>query len=764
MKTTICALFALTHVASTAQAVPDMPFELAFAHSAFAEGQPVAVSPDGKRVAYVVSVAPETLDREGINRLVVAEAATARATTISPQDGNCGWPSFSPDSGRLAFFCESETEAQLWIHERDGGATRRVPLSSEFRWSQPESPLWDPDGRRILVPVVRVSSAAARTGPSTNAWVRVYRAGAERRADARQDEDWARPVVSRSQRSSSSAAELAAVDITSGSVLSFSRAGVSTLSSTGRWLALTSSARKEAQYPWRAVKDLTVISLSGTSAERTSSLGEAFTLSGADSVWHPSREQLFWAREGTLQTAAVSAGAVAHTLVPDLTDVAGPLAITRDGRTLLVATYSKERSAYTSRIPLRLFAVPLSGGVPRELALPSGQAFLQAIMQRPGLLWQPTDHAVTVLTRQVEDGEAAILRFDLRSGNSNILWRGRAQIDFAGASADHSALFGIYQDIETPPDLYRFSADLSSRTRVSQVEPRFAGLRPARVETFQVSVPQYDGSRTPVTAALLLPAGARKGDRLPTLTVVYPRTTHIEEASRFGGGLPASIPASVLTTRGYAVLLTAVGLFPELKRGHLPNDLSDAVLAQVQGAAALGYTDIERVAIGGLSFGAFSAALIASATNVFRAGICIAGVYDLTYSATGHAGFLPGASPGASSALAFYYGMTEQPWMDLSRVMQSSPFFQADRIRTPLLILHTVEDGTPVEDARKMFNALRLLGRTAQYAEYSGAGHGLSGWSKQAAIDASRRIVSFMDEHVRAPARSTPQTSLRSSP
>jgi dipeptidyl aminopeptidase/acylaminoacyl peptidase len=65
-------------------------------------------------------------------------------------------------------------------------------------------------------------------------------------------------------------------------------------------------------------------------------------------------------------------------------------------------------------------------------------------------------------------------------------------------------------------------------------------------------------------------------------------------------------------------------------------------------------------------------------------------------------------------------------------------------------MLHGQNDGAcPVEDARKMFNAMKRLGHTTQLAEYVGDGHVISEWAHANAADAAQRMVSFLDRYVR---------------
>jgi dipeptidyl aminopeptidase/acylaminoacyl peptidase len=172
------------------------------------------------------------------------------------------------------------------------------------------------------------------------------------------------------------------------------------------------------------------------------------------------------------------------------------------------------------------------------------------------------------------------------------------------------------------------------------------------------------------------------------------------------------------------------------------------LLPQVYHAAELGYIDLKRVAVSGQSYGGYGTASIVTGTNLFRAAIAISGIYDLPslhswMDRNGTNGMARWAETGQGR-------MGTHPWADLRRYLANSPFYQADRVHTPLLMLHGAADPTcPVEDARKMFNALKRLERTVQLAEYAGEGHVVYDWSLVNAVDAATRMLEFLNKYLR---------------
>jgi dipeptidyl aminopeptidase/acylaminoacyl peptidase len=196
------------------------------------------------------------------------------------------------------------------------------------------------------------------------------------------------------------------------------------------------------------------------------------------------------------------------------------------------------------------------------------------------------------------------------------------------------------------------------------------------------------------------------------------------------------------------VLLVDVPLGPEGKGGNPIQEMGDAILAQVYRAVERGFVDSSRVAIMGQSYGGYSTAAMITQTNLFRAAIALDGLYDL-------AGGFAHMGPGGSTS-SFMWSETGQgrmgthPWADLRRYLANSPYYQADKIHTPLLLVHGKKDETcPVEDAEKMFNALKRLGRPAQLAVYEGEGHVPGTWSLVNAVDATQRMVDWLAKYTR---------------
>jgi dipeptidyl aminopeptidase/acylaminoacyl peptidase len=69
----------------------------------------------------------------------------------------------------------------------------------------------------------------------------------------------------------------------------------------------------------------------------------------------------------------------------------------------------------------------------------------------------------------------------------------------------------------------------------------------------------------------------------------------------------------------------------------------------------------------------------------------------------------------------------DQPWRDSPDYRRMSPITYVENIRTPLLILHSLEDHRcPVEEAEQLYTSLKLLRRDVEMVLFPGESHGLS--------------------------------------
>jgi dipeptidyl aminopeptidase/acylaminoacyl peptidase len=110
-------------------------------------------------------------------------------------------------------------------------------------------------------------------------------------------------------------------------------------------------------------------------------------------------------------------------------------------------------------------------------------------------------------------------------------------------------------------------------------------------------------------------------------------------------------------------------------------------------------------------------------TDIFAAAVSHAGISSIaSYWGEGYWGY---AYSGAASAGSF-------PWNNLELYIEQSPLFNADKIRTPLLLLHGMEDtNVPIGESIQMFTALKILGRPVEFIRVKGENHGIANYKRR---------------------------------
>jgi len=154
----------------------------------------------------------------------------------------------------------------------------------------------------------------------------------------------------------------------------------------------------------------------------------------------------------------------------------------------------------------------------------------------------------------------------------------------------------------------------------------------------------------------------------------------------------------------------------------------------------------------GHSWGGYQAAYLITQTDLFAAAVAGAVVSNMT-SAYG------GVRWGSGMSRMFQYERTQSRiggtlWEETPKYLDNSPLFYAERVETPLLMMHNDEDGAvPWYQGIELFMALRRLDKPVWMLNYNGQPHWVTTWATQQ--DYARRMQQFFDHHLKGapPAR-----------
>ncbi|MEL1264543.1 S9 family peptidase [Pseudoxanthomonas putridarboris] len=314
-------------------------------------------------------------------------------------------------------------------------------------------------------------------------------------------------------------------------------------------------------------------------------------------------------------------------------------------------------------------------------------------------------------------------RIDLASGDKERLYTSRLddQVETIQSLLDAeqgTVLVRLESQTEFPNYYIRHLKQRIAPVPVTRFENPFKGLQGVYKEV--LTYQRDDG--LPLTGTLYLPAGydpAAPTEKLPLVMWAYPteykdrdsagqNTTNPNEFIFPGYGSPI-----YWVTRGYAVLDDAA--FPIVGEGEEePNDsfipqLVANARAAIDALDARGYIDRKRVAVGGHSYGAFMTANLLTHSDLFAAGIARSGAYNRTLT-------------------PFGFQAEERNYWEAPQVYNSmSPFMHADKMKTPMLLVHGEADnnsGTFTMQSERYFNALKGFGAPARLVLLPKESHG----------------------------------------
>ena len=268
------------------------------------------------------------------------------------------------------------------------------------------------------------------------------------------------------------------------------------------------------------------------------------------------------------------------------------------------------------------------------------------------------------------------------------------------------------------PNYYFRNLKSKKLTQVTNFKNPFESLKNVYKEV--ITYKRNDG--VTLSGTLYLPAGydrAKKDKKLPLLIWAYPQ----EFKDKNSAGQTTQNPNEFTfpyygsfvywVTRGYAVLDDAA--FPIIGEGTTePNDTFIPQLvanaeAAINAVDNLGYIDRTKVGVGGHSYGAFMTANLLTHSNLFACGIARSGAYNRTLT-------------------PFGFQSEQRNYWDVPNIYNGmSPFMNAEKMKTPILLVHGEADNNPgtfTLQTERYYQALKGLGAPARMVILPKESHG----------------------------------------
>lgn len=310
-------------------------------------------------------------------------------------------------------------------------------------------------------------------------------------------------------------------------------------------------------------------------------------------------------------------------------------------------------------------------------------------------------------------------KYNLQSGTTTRLWQaavGEELIDLSVVLNVNEKKIIIRKETATVfPNYYALNWDKPDHLKqITQFTNPFESLN--EIKKSIIKYKRKDG--TELYATLYLPDNTDPEVKLPMLMWAYPE----EYTDKRYAGQVTSSPQEFTypwygspvfwVRRGYAVLDEVS--FPII--GTTANDINDSFIEQLRDNASaaidavcdLHPIDRNKIAVGGHSYGAFMTANLLTWTSFFAAGIARSGAYNRTLTPFG------------------FQGEQRTYWEVPDLYHKISPFGHADKVRTPLLLIHGMTDsnsGTFTLQSQRYYDALKSLGADVRLVLLPREGH-----------------------------------------
>ena len=242
---------------------------------------------------------------------------------------------------------------------------------------------------------------------------------------------------------------------------------------------------------------------------------------------------------------------------------------------------------------------------------------------------------------------------------------------------------------------------------------------------------------TLIRGFFLYPRDFDPAEKYPLIVQYYGGTNPVSKS--FGGRYPADIWAG----EGYVVYVPqpsgATGFGQEFSARHQNNWGKTVAGEIIEGTkkfiAAHDFVDPEKIGCIGASYGGFMTMLLQTQTDIFTCAISHAGISSISsYWGEGYWGY--GYSANATG--------DSYPWNRKDIYIDQSALFNADKINTPLLLLHGSEDtNVPLGESLQLWVGLKILGKPVEMVQVAGEDHWILDYSKR--IEWHNTIMAWFD-------------------
>ncbi|MEK5164251.1 S9 family peptidase [Paenibacillus sp. FSL R5-0527] len=412
-----------------------------------------------------------------------------------------------------------------------------------------------------------------------------------------------------------------------------------------------------------------------------------------------------------------------------------------DGRFIAYIGHDRKSGYYTNR---GIWIVPLDGGEPRELTVgfkyPVGDYAIKDFLgiEQPGVTphWSPDGKSIFMNVSA--NGTVHLWRFSVPDGQGKQLTHGELVIYNLSFSLGTRRAAMAVTAFTLPNDIWvgEITEESVNQRRITRVNRNWLDhvklARPTRFTFRSPGGPEEEG--------WILHPPYSTGEKHPGILQIHGGPSAMY-------GYVFFFEFQLLASNGFAVIFVnprgSMGYGQELAdaiRGDWGNHDYADLMAAVDTALSRGTLDPGRLGVAGGSYGGYMTNWIVTQTNRFKAAVSMRGISNLySFFGTSDGGFLRAEEYGGP------------PWELPKSYLRRSPISFVDKVKTPLLLIHSDRDfRVPIEQGEQFYTALKFLQRKVRMVRFLTETHELSRegepWHRVVRLD---HILQWFRDHLK---------------
>ncbi|MBL7860240.1 MAG: S9 family peptidase [Cyclobacteriaceae bacterium] len=329
---------------------------------------------------------------------------------------------------------------------------------------------------------------------------------------------------------------------------------------------------------------------------------------------------------------------------------------------------------------------------------------------------------------------AGYYKLNLKDGKLTRLLMSDHRYSFTAKAKETNQVLFTRESFREYPDVWTTDITFSNQKKLSEANPQMKNYLWGSVE--RVSWTSLDNLS--LEGLLYKPEGFDPKKKYPLMVYFYERYTDDIHQHYAPAPIRSFINFSLYASNGYLIFV------PDIiyKIGFPGESAHNCVLPGITALISKGFVDEKHIGVQGHSWGGYQAAYLVTRTNMFAAAEAGAPVVNMI-SAYGGVRWESGLSR------MFQYEKTQSRlggslWEKPMLYLENSPILFADKVQTPVLMMHNDGDGAvPWYQGIEFYMALRRLNKPVWMLNYNGQGHGLT--QRQDRMDFAIRMKQYFD-------------------